>query len=586
MTVAGSGIARKKHAPPREGADQGGPPPAEGRTMANTITVRHRIGGTLPFPPFSARNFRDLSGGAPGPTPPPGFADTAVPVTGASLAQCVYLSGLFVPPALCSGLGRCGLCRVRFLSAPPPALDAEKTVLSLHDLDAGWRLACRHAPEKGAHILTPAPLLQRAREEAARGAETREGRFALAVDLGTTSIHWRVVPLDGRTGGPDLPHGIMTNPQMGAGSDVISRIAYAAREGGTETLGRLVRAALADTVTAARAGGFRIEALCVAANPAMTGIFLGCDTRSLARAPYALPCPGNREAAVAGLPAAYIPPLIAPFVGGDVSAGYAALALDPAVPAPEYPFLLADLGTNGECVLALSPRQALAASLPMGPALEGISLAFGSEAVAGAVTEYALTPRGLDPIVMGGGSPTGITATGYLSLLRILLASNVLSEDGLFAPRGGAPLARKLGGEEWEGIGEKSIRLPGKMALFASDVEEILKVKAAFTLALSRLLREASLPPTRLSRICLAGSLGMNVPVAALTGLGFVPPGTGNTVVPAGNTSLAGAALFLGNKAAREKCARWAESVITLDLAADTAFGEDFARHMAFAWRS
>lgn len=558
--------------------------------MSETITVRYRTCGALPYPPFSARSFRDLSGGAAvSAVTPSGFAEAVIPVEGAMLTQTVYLSGLFAPPALCSGIGRCGLCRVRFLSAPPPALDAETHVLSHHDLDAGWRLACRHPPVPGTHILVPALPAIRPESDAnspARPADAaaspvrRPGRFALAVDLGTTSIHWRLVSLNGN-GGPDLPHGAMVNPQMGAGSDVISRLAYAARKGGIQTLSRLATDALNGVVRSCAVTGHDAEETCIAANPAMTAILLERDTGSLARAPYSLPLRGNTVERLQSLPPAYIPPMISPFVGGDVSAGYAALALDPALAAPEYPFLLADMGTNGECVLALSPSEALAASLPMGPALEGINLACGSAAARGAVTDFILTPHGVEPVVMGETAPTGITATGYLALLRILRASGIISEDGQFTLQNNAPLAAKLGGGE-----ERNIRLPGKMILYASDVEEILKVKASFTLALSRLFREASFPAAKLARVYLAGSLGANVSPAALSSLGFLPPGTGGKVLLAGNTALAGAALFLRNSAVRERCARWTESVSTVDMAADPAFLDAFARHMVFSWRS
>lgn len=556
------------------------------------LTVRHRTQGT-DFPPFSARNFRDLSGSAvAGSSPPEGFADAALPAKGATLAECVYLSGLLQPPALCSGIGRCGLCRVRFLSAPPPVFECETAVLSHHDLDGGWRLACRHAPEPGAHILVPGlPLPEGDHEQQAPGT-VREGRFGLAVDLGTTSVHWRLVPLDhadGREAFPDgAPRGIMTNPQMGAGSDVISRLAHAGRAGGTETLRSLAVRALASIVRACANSGCRVGEICVAANPAMTGILLGLDTECLAHAPYSLPLEGNVEEAIPGLPPVYIPSMISPFVGGDVSAGYAALALNPDLPAPEFPFLLADLGTNGECVLALSPTEALAASLPMGPALEGVNLTFGSEAVPGAVTEYRLTPRGIEPVVMGETAPTGVTATGYLSLLRILRASNVLTEDGLFTGNADASRLSRTAGENIADAAGPGIRLPGKMVLYAADVEEILKVKAAFTLAVSRLLRVSSLPASRLSRVFLAGSLGANVSLAALAGLGFLPSGiaAADKVVLAGNTSLAGAELFLRNKTTRAACAAWAGSVVTLDLASDASFGEEFARHMVFAWRA
>ena len=557
--------------------------------MNKTLRVRHRTREAT-FPPFSPRNFRDLSGGSVAASlPPEGFADVVLSVSGTTLAECVYLSGLFAPPALCSGIGHCGLCRVRFLSDPPPAHESEIDALSHHDIDAGWRLACRHAPIAGAHIIVPGLPVPNVQDiSSVPGAELQEGAFGLAVDLGTTSVHWRLVPL----GGTAIPAdgvfgGSMVNPQMGAGSEVISRLAYAEREGGTRVLRDLVTRALAFVVREYAEKGYAVTQACVAANPAMTSILLGLDTTCLARAPYSLPFGGNVTKSVEGVPPVYIPPLISPFVGSDISAGYAMLALGPDGPLPEFPFLLADLGTNGECILALSPSEALAVSLPMGPALEGVNLTFGSMAVPGAVTEYTLTPYGIEPVVMGGTAPTGITATGYLSLLRILRASGVVGEDGLFTRDAAGSRLIRAAGEELAGMGP-GIRLPGKMVLYASDVEEILKVKAAFTLAVSRLLRTASLPASRLNRIFLAGAMGTNVSLAALSGLGFFPTGivSGNKVVPVGNTSLAGAALFLRNYTVRDTCAIWAESVTTLNIASDSTFGEEFARHMAFSWRA
>ncbi|MDL2209862.1 ASKHA domain-containing protein, partial [Desulfovibrio sp. OttesenSCG-928-O18] len=125
-----------------------------------------------------------------------------------------------------------------------------------------------------------------------------------------------------------------------------------------------------------------------------------------------------------------------------------------------------------------------------------------------------------------------------------------------------------------------------KMILHASDVEEILKVKAAFTLAVSRLLREAALPAAKIGRVFLAGSLGSHVQPRSLIDLGFLPPGLGTRVTLCGNTSLAGAALLLRHKELREPCTAWAERATSLDLAGDPAFGEAFAKHMVFAWRS
>ena len=46
-------------------------------------------------------------------------------------------------------------------------------------------------------------------------------------------------------------------------------------------------------------------------------------------------------------------------------------------PAPRFPLLLADMGTNGEFVLLRAGLPPLLASVPLGPALEGIGLRCG-----------------------------------------------------------------------------------------------------------------------------------------------------------------------------------------------------------------
>ena len=91
-----------------------------------------------------------------------------------------------------------------------------------------------------------------------------------------------------------------------------------------------------------------------------------------------------------GLPPIYIPPLPAPFVGGDVSAGLAAL-LEADIPRP---FVLADLGTNGELALVTEAGDLWLTSVPLGPALEGIGTECGQLGGPGVVTGFMLTPMG------------------------------------------------------------------------------------------------------------------------------------------------------------------------------------------------
>ena len=487
---------------------------------------------------------------------------------GDSLARAIWFSPGLRPPALCSGLGRCGRCRVRFLSPPPQPSDAERQTLSPDELAGNIRLACRHPAAPGMEVrLFPvaAPVRRLLRPDA--------GELLLAVDLGTTSLQWRALERSGAV----VAEGRELNPQMGAGSEVMSRLAAAAAPPGRARLAGLVRSALAELVR--DLPGKTVEC-CIAANPAMTAILLERDLEGLSRAPYCLAYSGGRAERVAGLPPLWIPPQLAPFVGGDISAG-AAFAL--ARLRPEYPFLLADLGTNGEFLLALGPDDNLAASVPLGPALEGIGLRHGNVAEEGAVDAFSLGPAGLRLSVIGGGEARSVCATGYLSLIRILLQHGLLGVEGVFRREGRTPLAAALAGRIRETADGLAFPLTDRMDLDARDVEAVLAVKAAFSLTLERLLAHAGIGSARLRHIFVAGALGSHVKAEDLEALGFFPPGLGPRLRPLGNSSLAGAELFLREPAWREKIVRWARNCRVPDLAAEGDFQTAYLRHMRFA---
>ena len=489
---------------------------------------------------------------------------------GDTLARAIWLSPEVRPPALCSGLGCCGRCRVRFFSPPPPPTDVEKSVLSPEELADNIRLACRHPAEPGTEVQifpTAAPsrvLLHQDMDE----------RLLLAVDFGTTSLHWRAVTHSGAL----AAEGWDINPQMGAGSEIMSRLAVAATPQGKTRLTELARAALDDIL--GNLPSVAVEC-CIAANPTMTSIFLEQDLEGLSRAPYRLGYAGGSSERVHDMPPVWIPPQLSPFIGGDISAG---MAFTLARMNPDYPFLLADLGTNGEFVLATGPDSALAASVPLGPALEGIGLRHGDLAEDGAVRAFSLDPTGLQVSVIGDGAPRSVCATGYLSLLRLLLQHGLLGVDGVFRREANTPLAARLAARLREKPDGLRFALTEEMDLAARDVEAVLTVKAAFSLTLERLLAYAGLRSADLRRIFVAGALGNHVNAEDLEALGFLPSGMAMRLTPLGNTSLAGAELFLLDPAWREKIARWAQGCSVMDLATDRTFHCGYLRHMRFAW--
>jgi uncharacterized 2Fe-2S/4Fe-4S cluster protein (DUF4445 family) len=501
-----------------------------------------------------------------------------------TLAQALFLAGLWREVPLCAGQGRCGLCRVRFVSSPPEPRVEELRRLGQERVAGGWRLACLH-PAVPCEVEVPASP-RAARSGSASGAaldqasEPASGKpLKLAVDLGTTTLHWAATD-----GARIVAQGGALNPQMGLGSEVMARLAFAATPGGAATLRGLVLDRLRE-IMAELPGP--VDGLAVSGNPAMAALLLGLDTATLAAAPYALPDPCGRECDLGpGLPPAYVPPLFSPFIGADLSAGLAALLFSDSPPKP--PFLLADLGTNGEFILDLGPRR-LAASVPMGPALEGVGLSCGRTAAPGVITAFRLSPvlpLGLEPIYGAGaaqGAPLGLTGTASLSLCALLLRCGLLSREGHFitAPASPSPLAAKVAAGFTELRGERALALADGVALTASDVEELLKVKAAFNLALSALLEAAGLTHGELGSLHLAGAMGEHVGLDDLERLGFLPPGLAARTIRAGNTSLAGTLLLLTDPQARPRLEALPRPE-TLDLASAPEFGARYLQRMVF----
>lgn len=526
---------------------------------------------------------------------PDGEKVTYQAAAGQSLVKALWLApetaGLLTPPSLCSGLGRCGRCKVRFRSPPPPPTAKETRILPQDALDAGWRLACAHDVHDLPHAidveLPPPP--QPVRRMEAPTTKTYSS-LLLAVDVGTTSLHWCALDTVGHV----IAQGQEINPQMGAGADVMSRLAHAKHAEGRKNLAERVLLALRHIIASLPAP---VSQVCVAANTAMTYILLQHECSGLATAPYRLEYSGNTLVALPDLPPVYIPPLPAPFVGGDISAG---MAFVQASRQPRYPFVLADMGTNGEFVLALSPRKAYVTSVPLGPALEGMGLTFGGMAGPGAqgdvIVRFSVQLSGITPHMLppqhNGEAPAAvgthtiaICATGYLSLLHNLLRVGVLNSKGAFCPQPASPFGQRVARCLYTMQGEQRLALTtdGNLYLTGRDVEEILKVKAAFSLALENLLQATQLQASDLQHIFLAGAFGEHVIADDLEALGILPHGAGARVQAVGNSSLHGAALLLTDPTARDPLARWSADCTVLDLTADPNFTANYMRHMRFA---
>lgn len=459
----------------------------------------------------------------------------------------------------CAGAGLCGKCRVRFVDHPPLPCAEDLTRLEERELALGWRLACKHVALEACRIEIPGFALS--------VPSTPRGE-GLAVDIGTTRIKWAV-----QTGDEPSPEQAMPNPQMGVGSEIMSRLRYAlSSDAARDQLRQSVLELLAGFVRQSGASEWA-----VAGNSTMISLLLGLPLNGLAHAPYSLPWGGGDVVRLdPALPPLYVPPLIAPFIGADISAGLACIVSC----APKYPFVLADLGTNGEFILAHDPNHFYACSVPMGPAIEGVGLCCGSVAGADVLSRVSIDPQGLcweETLI------TGISGSGYVSLLAALRRIGLVDEEGHFQATS-MPLVARIAARIHHHPMGRILDLVDGVFLAERDIEEFLKAKSGVNVALNALLTRAGLVEEDVVQVYLAGALGEHLDPGDLITLGFLPERWREKIRVVGNTSLAGTLLALRSAETRSWLAGLPGRVVVDNLVERQDFGARFVQAMRFAW--
>lgn len=431
-------------------------------------------------------------------------------------------------PALDSPVALLDLVRARFpgivLEAAPDALRA--LVRAWEDGGPGGGFTAVIFGDR--ELLTAEP------------GDTAGQAYGIAVDLGTTTL---VVELVDLTSGAVLDTAAALNPQIKFGSDVVSRISAAFQAP--------ARAAeLRDAVTAAlngMIGGLcerngiprdRVYEAVVAGNTAMNHLFLGLPVDTLAVAPFfaafsVLPPVPVPESGLALNPAGrvVVAPNIKSFVGGDISAGLAAIDAGP------HPgsFLFVDLGTNGELVLKKGLRFT-ATSTAAGPAFEGMSISCGMLALPGAVYKAEDRDGGTVVATVEGRPARGICGTGLIDLIASALRRGLISPQGHIADP------------------SKKIPVAGPVELTQKDVREVQLAAAAIKTGIRMLLVATGTSTRDLDAIYVAGAFGSYLNVANAMALGLLPRAPAEKIRFIGNSSLAGARALLLSAAERTRC--------------------------------
>lgn len=465
----------------------------------------------------------------------------------------------------CGGNATCKGCRVKLLSGRIPPTPDEEQVLSPDEISNGWRLGCRLQANEDLVVEVEQWETVILADNSVFHFVPREG-IGVAVDLGTTTVVAQSVDL---ATGRVLRVSSAVNPQVAYGSDVMSRVEYAIRNGGRNKLTQLIRDKIGEMVFELAMHGRPADTpreIIIVGNTVMHHLFCGIDVEPLAHVPFEPSRDGLEVFRAGNLGWSFVGdatvrflPCLGGFVGSDILAGLLATKL----PYSDEFVGLVDLGTNGEIVFG-DRRRMICASTAAGPAFEGGRISMGMRAATGAISGVSLQGGRLECHVIGNGSPRGICGSGLVDAVAVGLELGRLGPDGRFQG------------------GEKTWTLIPPVTLTQRDIRELQLAKAAIAAGIRIVLKRLGSKPADVTRVYLAGAFGnyVNRWSARRIGLFDFPL---EIVRPAGNTALHGAKIAFFREEDPEGDFRELRNRIEhISLAADPEFQKIFVEEMQF----
>jgi len=486
------------------------------------------------------------------------------------------------------GMGSCGLCHIRLIKGDVnPPTETEKVHLNQKELEKDMRLACQIHPRGDLEIVILSPAkrqlwtalqVEKDWRQLAPPATSVEkassdvvNPYGAAVDIGTTHITISLSSLNhairiaGRYG---------INPQMSYGTDIMTRLIEANKDGKTaEKMRTLLFDAIADALLdiSGKEGInlHQVTRLMVVGNTAMLALLSGKNYDRLLK-------PGNWMTYIDCLPEdtsnwrfllgihhqasiEVIPPL-AGFVGSDLLSGviYTEMTKDHAKK------LLIDFGTNSEIAL-WDGRQLKVTSAAGGPAFEGSGLSCGYPAEPGGINAFRFDNNTIDFSVIGDVEPRGICGSGIIDLIAGLIANGRLNKLGQLTDSVGAFTISK---------GQPPI------ALSKGDVDIVQRAKSAVATGIRVLLMDSGIDYRELDKVLISGAFGSFLNVDNAKSIGLLPPLDNDHFELTGNTALKGCELLLSSPKAYDSVIRTRDEAAMINLSKTPDFDRFFLENL------
>ena len=423
--------------------------------------------------------------------------------------------------------------------------------------------------------------------------DTTEFRYAIAYDLGTTTVVATLLDLNSGT-----PIGVksMLNKQQPFGADVISRISATMLD--ENALSRLRNAAQStldeltqEVIKEAKVNKDNVYEVAIAGNATMIQLILGVDPEPVGVAPFITasqywPVLNAKEFGINIHPQAraYSFPSLGAYVGGDIVAGVLASGMD----RDKRVRLFIDVGTNCEIVLS-DGNKIITTAAPAGPAFEAASIKCGMRAADGAIEVVKITKDGVTLQVIGEVEPQGMCGSGLVDAVAELAKIGVLDQSGRFISKeelekNFPKLSDRLIDLEST---EKAFILHGDkndplVYLTQRDVRELQFAKASIATGWRLLMEQLELKDDDIQQVLLAGSFGSYLSPASAIQIGLVPKIPVMRIVSAGNVAGEGAKMVLLSQPERNGANALLNEVEYVELSDRADFNDKFVVQLGF----
>lgn len=410
--------------------------------------------------------------------------------------------------------------------------------------------------------------------------------WGVAIDIGTTTVSLLLVDL---LTGEVRAQVAEYNGQIARGEDVISRIIYAAKNGGSRHIQQMVLETIEELIIRAckriLIKPADISKATVSGNSTMIHLLLDIPAESIRLSPFVtavnhVPSLTAAEVGIGIHPNGTVDclPGVASYVGADITAGVLSSGMDDT----ESLTLFMDVGTNGETVFG-SQEWLVACACSAGPAFEGAGVMHGMRATKGAIEEVWINGHTLEPTyrVIGGGKPRGLCGSGLISLLAEMFMTGVIDKAGHLNLSSESERIREgAHGSEYV-VAWGTETLDGNdIVITYVDIDNLLRAKAAIYAGFSVLAESVGVPLDSVEQVLIGGSFGKYINVEKAIQIGLLPDMPWDRFKFLGNTSVLGAYYGLLDKDLRKRISEIAQKMTYIELSADNTFYDAFMSAM------